>query len=83
MSRWRFSFRKRFPTPISGGTSYHEPRFSQDYHDDKGRLIHAEWDGHFWQLFDANTSEFIGLWDKRHLPAQPSEIVFPPPEAKS
>lgn len=62
--------------------SYHEPRFAQDYHDDQGRLIHAEWDGILWQLQDANTGEFLGIWDKHTLPHQPGELVFPAPFVK-
>lgn len=77
VKRAKFSYRTE---AIHGEPcSDHRHRFSQDYHDENGRLIHAEWDGYFWQLFDANTSDFISLWDKKQLPAQPGELVFPPP----
>lgn len=57
-------------------SSFHGSRFTQDFTDADGRLVHAEWDGALWQLFDADTGEFISLWMERQLPAP---FTFRPP----
>lgn len=69
----------RFGTTDAPGNSYHRIPFSQDYVDETGRLVHAEWDGAFWQLQDANTGEFLGLHDERQLPD--AETFRPPDDA--